>query len=83
MSEVTPADLPEVAKLAADLHGSSELSEDVQRYVDGRRDPLVEGATPISALVAKCADQVVGVAVLRNERVRFLVPLRYQDICTL
>ena len=70
VSEVRSCDLPEVAKLSADLHGCSELSEDVQRYVEGKRDPLVEGGTPISALVAKCANQVVGVAVLRNEKVK-------------
>ncbi len=70
VSEVTSADLPDVAKLTADLHGSSELSEDVKRYIDGKRDPLLEGGTPISALVAKCANQVVGVAVLRDEKVR-------------
>ena len=73
MSHVTSSDLPEVAQLAADLHGCSEVGEDVKRYVEGKRDPLVEGGTPISALIAKCANQVVGVAVLRKERVRILI----------
>ena len=46
------------------------MVEDVKRYVEARRDPLVEGGTPLSALVAKCAGQVVGVAVMREEAVR-------------
>lgn len=69
MSRVTAADVAQVAKLSADLEGSSQVVEDVERYITAKRDPLVEGATPISALVAKCADQVVGVAILRDEHV--------------
>ncbi len=45
------------------------MLEDVRRYVEGRRDPLQEGATPIFAAVAECVGQVVGVAVLRQEEV--------------
>lgn len=69
VSRVTAADVAPVAKLSANLQGSSQVVEDVERYITAKRDPLVEGATPISALVAKCADQVVGVAILRDEQV--------------
>lgn len=69
MRQVTPVDLPEIAKLSADLQAGSTVMEDVQRYMQAMRDPLEEGGTPISVLVARCADQVVGVAVMRNEKV--------------
>ena len=46
------------------------MIEDVNRYIQAKRDPLNEDATPISALVAKCSDQVVGVVVLRDEEVK-------------
>ena len=70
MSHVTAADVAQVTKLLADIQGSSQVLEDVERYITAKRDPLVEGATPLSALVAKCANQVVGVAILRDERVQ-------------
>lgn len=69
MSPVTAEDVPQIASLSAELSGSNELMEDVSRYVQARRDPLQEGATPISAMVARCANQVVGVVVLRQEQV--------------
>lgn len=69
MRRATRADIPEIAKLSADLQGGPTVIEDVERYVQAMRDPLEEGGTPISVLVASCADQVVGVAVLRNEKV--------------
>lgn len=70
MSRATTADLPGIDKLLSELNGKHDLLEDVQKYVQAGRDSLVEGATPISALVAKCANQVVGVVVLRDEQVR-------------
>lgn len=69
MHHATAADIAEVAKLSANLHESSMVVEDVERYVEAKRDPLTEGGTPNSALVAKCAGQVVGVAVMRDEKV--------------
>ena len=42
---------------------------DVVRSVEGGRDSVKEGATPLSAMVAECAGQVVGVAVVRREEV--------------
>ena len=70
MSHITPADVPDVVKLSAGLHEASTVLEDVERCVEAKRDPLAEGGTPLSALVAKCAGQVVGVAVMRDEKVR-------------
>ena len=50
--------------------------EDVRRYVGAGRDPLGEGATPLCAVVAECADQVVGVAVIRQEEVESIIGVR-------
>ncbi len=66
---VTSVDLPGIVKLCGDLDKGSDVMEDIQRYLQAKRDPLAEGATPISALVAKCSNQIVGVAVLRDEEV--------------
>ena len=56
-------------KLVGGLEGGDGVVADVKRYVEARRDPLGEGATPLSAVVAKCAHQVVGVAIVRQEEV--------------
>ena len=56
-------------RLVAELKGEEEVVEGVRRFVEGRRDPVGEGATPLFAAVAVCADQIVGVAVLRQEEV--------------
>lgn len=61
--------MPSIAKLVSGLEGGEGVMGDVGRYVEGRRDPLGEGATPLFAAVAVCAGQVVGVAVLRQEEV--------------
>lgn len=66
---MTTPDVEDVVKLSSDLRGSSEMVKDVQRYLQAKRDPLSEGSTPISVLVATCYQQVVGVAVLREEEV--------------
>ncbi len=40
MSHVTAGDIPEVAQLSLDLHGSVTLVEDPKRCVAAMRDPL-------------------------------------------
>ena len=69
MRPVQPTDIPAVEKLVGGLEGGEGVIADVKRYVEARRDPLGEGATPLSAVVAECAHQVVGVAILRQEEV--------------
>lgn len=59
------------------LHGDSNILSDVIGCISAKRDNLDEGATPISVVVAKCADQVVGVAVLRDEQ----VVLTHSTVC--
>lgn len=51
------------------LEGSECVMADVVRSVEGGRDGVKEGATPLSSMVAECADQIVGVAVTRREEV--------------
>lgn len=63
------SDLSSVEKLVGGLEGGEGVIADVRRYVEARRDPLGEGATPLSAVVAECAQQVVGVAIVRQEEV--------------
>ena len=63
-----------VERLVAGLEGGDNVMCDVRRYVEGRRDPVEEGATPLFAAVAQCMEQVVGVAVLRQEEVRVTPP---------
>lgn len=58
-----------------ELEGVDGIVEDVRRYVEAGRDPLGEGATPLCAVVAKCADQVVGVAVVRQKEVESTVSM--------
>ena len=53
----------------SDLQGQEDIVGDVTVYLAGKRDRLSEGATSLSAVVAKCSGQVVGVAVLRDEEV--------------
>ena len=69
MRPVQSSDLPAVEKLVGGLEGGEGVIADVKRYVETRRDPLGEGATPLSAVVAECAHQVVGVAIVRQEEV--------------
>ena len=42
---------------------------DVVRGVEGGRDGVKEGATPLAAMVVECAGQIVGVAIIRREEV--------------
>ena len=66
---VQSSDLSAVEKLVGGLEGGEGVIADVKRYMEARRDFLGEGATPLSAVVAECAQQVVGVAILRQEEV--------------
>ena len=58
-----------VANLLSGLEGAEDIVSDVSQYTLAKRDPNNDGGTPISAVVAKCSSQVVGVAVLRTEQV--------------
>lgn len=63
------SDIEGISLLIAGLEGSDKIISDVTQYTQAKRDPNNEGGTPISAVVAKCSDQVVGVAVVRTEEV--------------
>ncbi len=63
------SDIGAVKVLVSGLEGGVALLGDIQKYVEGRRDSLEDGATPLFAAVAECVGQVVGVAVLRQEEV--------------
>ena len=69
VSHVTPGDMVGVASLLSGLEGAEDIVSDVTQYTLAKRDPNNDGGTPISAVVAKCSSQVVGVAVLRTEQV--------------
>ena len=73
MSLVLADDIDGVAQLVTGLEGADSIISDVTQYTLAKRDPSNEGGTPIAAVVAKCADQVVGVAVVRTEQVQELV----------
>ena len=64
------SDLSSVRDLVEGVEGREGVMSDVVRGVEGGRDSIKDGATPLSALVAECADQIVGVAVVRREEVR-------------
>ena len=69
VSPVQSDDIPAIEHLVLKLHESPCMLEDIKRYVEAKRDPISLGGTTISAMVARCAEQVIGVAVLRNEEV--------------
>ena len=58
-----------MANLLTGLEGAEDVISDVTQYTLAKRDPNIEGGAPISAVVAKCSNQVVGVAVVRTEQV--------------
>ena len=66
------SDLEGVGKLVECVEGREGVMSDVVRGVEGGRDGIKDGATPLFALVAECADQIVGVAVVRREEVNHL-----------
>ena len=63
------SDLSGVKHLVSSLEGSECVMSDVVKGVEGGRDRVKEGATPLAAMVAECANQIVGVAVIRREEV--------------
>ena len=63
-------DIDGVAQLVAGLEGADNIVNDVTQYIVAKRDPSNEGGTPIAAVIAKCAGQIVGVAVVRTEQVQ-------------
>ena len=69
MNHVTPGDMAGVTNLLSGLEGAKDIISDVAQYTLAKRDPNDEGGTPISAVVAKCSNQVVGLAVVRTEQV--------------
>ena len=72
VSHVTPGDIEGVTNLLAGLDGVEDIISDVTQYTLAKRDPNNDGGTPISAIIAKCSDQVVGVAVVRTEQVCYV-----------
>ena len=66
----TAADIPFVEKLTNGLEGNEGILCDLKKYLHASRDPIAEGACPLCAVVGVCAEQVVGVAVVRTEEVQ-------------
>ncbi|XP_075719086.1 cilia- and flagella-associated protein 61 isoform X2 [Rhinoderma darwinii] len=57
-------DVPAVEKLIESLHLHESILDDLKIYNEARRDA---NGTSVQAFVAEVADQIVGIAVLRNE----------------
>ncbi|XP_032460315.1 cilia- and flagella-associated protein 61 [Phocoena sinus] len=60
----TLLDTPGVENLVSTLMLGKSILEDLQQYNEARRDP---DGTPLQAFVAEVAEQVVGIAVIRDE----------------
>ncbi|KAI4538114.1 hypothetical protein MG293_011517 [Ovis ammon polii] len=60
----TLSDTPGVEKLISTLMPCKSILEDLKQYNEARRDP---DGTPLQVFVAEVAEQVVGIAVIRNE----------------
>uniref|UniRef100_A0A8C8Z7A0 Cilia and flagella associated protein 61 n=1 Tax=Prolemur simus TaxID=1328070 RepID=A0A8C8Z7A0_PROSS len=60
----TLSDTPGVENLVSTLMLRSSILEDLTQYNKARRDP---DGTPLQAFVAEVAEQIVGIAVIRNE----------------
>ncbi|XP_014711302.2 cilia- and flagella-associated protein 61 isoform X1 [Equus asinus] len=60
----TFSDTPGVENLVSTLMLSKSILEDLKQYNKAHRDP---DGTPLQAFVAEVAEQVVGIAVIRNE----------------
>lgn len=69
---VVADDIDGVVQLVAGLEGADSIVSDVTQYTVAKRDSSNEGGTPLSAVVAKCTGQVVGVAVVRTEQVQVM-----------
>ncbi|XP_060630072.2 cilia- and flagella-associated protein 61 [Anolis sagrei] len=57
-------DIPSVDLLVKTLELNKSILDDVDKYIEARRDP---DGTPVKAFVAEVLDQIVGIAVIRNE----------------
>ncbi|KAM4833005.1 cilia- and flagella-associated protein 61 [Urocitellus parryii] len=60
----TLMDTPGIEKLVRTLMLSESILTDLSQYNEARRDP---DGTPMQAFVAEVAEQIVGIAVIRNE----------------
>ncbi|XP_072799813.1 cilia- and flagella-associated protein 61 isoform X2 [Vicugna pacos] len=60
----TVSDTPGVEKLVSTLMLNKSILEDLKQYNEARRDP---DGTPLQVFVAEVAEQVAGVAVIRDE----------------
>nr|XP_031530285.1 cilia- and flagella-associated protein 61 [Vicugna pacos] len=60
----TVSDTPGVEKLVSTLMLNESILEDLKQYNEARRDP---DGTPLQVFVAEVAEQVAGVAVIRDE----------------
>nr|XP_008254561.1 cilia- and flagella-associated protein 61 isoform X1 [Oryctolagus cuniculus]XP_008254562.1 cilia- and flagella-associated protein 61 isoform X1 [Oryctolagus cuniculus] len=60
----TLRDTPGVENLVSTLLLSKSLLEDLDQYNEARRDP---DGTPLQVFVAEVAEEIVGIAVIRNE----------------
>nr|XP_054397601.1 cilia- and flagella-associated protein 61 isoform X1 [Pongo abelii] len=60
----TLLDTPGVENLVSTLMLNKSILEDLDRYNKARKDP---DGTPLQAFVAEVAEQIVGIAVIRNE----------------
>ncbi|XP_040285627.1 cilia- and flagella-associated protein 61 [Bufo bufo] len=58
------SDVPAVEKLIESLHLRKSILDDLKVYNEARRDA---DGTPVQAFVVEAADQIVGIAVFRNE----------------
>ncbi|KAM5218405.1 cilia- and flagella-associated protein 61 isoform 1-T2 [Hipposideros larvatus] len=58
------SDTPGVENLVSTLMLNKSILEDLKQYNEARRDP---DGTPLQAFVADVAEQIVGIAVIRNE----------------
>nr|XP_019568090.1 PREDICTED: cilia- and flagella-associated protein 61 [Rhinolophus sinicus] len=58
------SDTPGVENLVSTLMLNKRIMEDLKHYNEARRDP---DGTPLQAFVADVAEQIVGIAVIRNE----------------
>ncbi|XP_032950137.1 cilia- and flagella-associated protein 61 isoform X2 [Rhinolophus ferrumequinum] len=58
------SDTPGVENLVSTLMVNKRILEDLKHYNEARRDP---DGTPLQAFVADVAEQIVGIAVIRNE----------------